>query len=153
MFGFFIFLQTTKRRLKTHLFMVSLEKNWVFSVKTSHHQWIIKTYRPQIKKNAMNSVMVSWLSRAPVSLLWCSSSADYETLRIGGLAFAVVLFTLGILLILSKLTSVSVSLYCCCCCLWPYLWRHHCPVSQIRCFHTVLLAIICCWLIWSLKWR
>lgn len=32
------------------------------------------------------------------------SSADYETLRIGGLAFAVVLFTLGILLILSKLT-------------------------------------------------
>lgn len=32
------------------------------------------------------------------------SPADYETLRIGGLAFAVVLFTLGILLILSKLT-------------------------------------------------
>ncbi|XP_013860682.1 FXYD domain-containing ion transport regulator 6 [Austrofundulus limnaeus] len=27
---------------------------------------------------------------------------DYETLRIGGLAFAVVLFTLGILLILSR---------------------------------------------------
>ncbi len=147
MFGFFIFLQTTKRRLKTHLFMVSLEKNWVFSVKTSHHQWIITTYRPQIKKLQWTAW---WFHDY---LLWCSSSADYETLRIGGLAFAVVLFTLGILLILSKLTSVSVSLYCCCCCLRPYLWRHHCPVSQIRCFHTVLLAIICCWLIWSLKWR
>uniref|UniRef100_A0A3Q0QUG9 FXYD domain-containing ion transport regulator n=1 Tax=Amphilophus citrinellus TaxID=61819 RepID=A0A3Q0QUG9_AMPCI len=30
------------------------------------------------------------------------SSADYEILRIGGLAFAVVLFMLGILLILSR---------------------------------------------------
>ncbi|CAF97471.1 unnamed protein product, partial [Tetraodon nigroviridis] len=30
---------------------------------------------------------------------------DYETLRIGGLGFAVVLFTLGILLILSEFTS------------------------------------------------
>lgn len=38
------------------------------------------------------------------------SSADYESLRIGGLAFAVVLFALGILLILSELTSVFIYL-------------------------------------------
>uniref|UniRef100_A0A8C2Z7Z4 FXYD domain-containing ion transport regulator n=1 Tax=Cyclopterus lumpus TaxID=8103 RepID=A0A8C2Z7Z4_CYCLU len=31
---------------------------------------------------------------------------DYESLRIGGLAFAVVLFALGILLILSKSTAL-----------------------------------------------
>ncbi|NWU77856.1 FXYD6 regulator, partial [Onychorhynchus coronatus] len=35
--------------------------------------------------------------RAPVS-----PSPDYQSLRIGGLVFAVVLFTVGILLILSK---------------------------------------------------
>ncbi|TWW77223.1 FXYD domain-containing ion transport regulator 6 isoform X1 [Takifugu flavidus] len=33
---------------------------------------------------------------------------DYETLRIGGLGFAVVLFTLGILLILSRRCSCSI---------------------------------------------
>ncbi|NXY52236.1 FXYD6 regulator, partial [Ceuthmochares aereus] len=32
----------------------------------------------------------------------CLLSPDYQTLRIGGLVFAVVLFTIGILLILSK---------------------------------------------------
>ncbi|XP_068174104.1 FXYD domain-containing ion transport regulator 6 isoform X2 [Antennarius striatus] len=34
---------------------------------------------------------------------------DYESLRIGGLAFAVVLFTLGILLILSRRCRCSVN--------------------------------------------
>lgn len=34
---------------------------------------------------------------------------DYESLRIGGLAFAVVLFTLGILLILSRRCRCSLS--------------------------------------------
>lgn len=36
-----------------------------------------------------------------------NSSPDYETLRIGGLALAVVLFTLGILLILSKTITTT----------------------------------------------
>lgn len=35
----------------------------------------------------------------------CLLPADYQSLRIGGLVFAVVLFTVGILLILSKLGS------------------------------------------------
>lgn len=46
------------------------------------------------------------------TLKW-NSSADYRTLRIGGLVFAVVLFTLGILLILSKITATSVFLSFC----------------------------------------
>ena len=35
----------------------------------------------------------------------CLFPPDYQSLRIGGLVFAVVLFTVGILLILSKLTT------------------------------------------------
>lgn len=47
------------------------------------------------------------LPLAAMSVLWPSSpSADYESLRIGGLGFAVVLFTLGILLILSEFSSL-----------------------------------------------
>ncbi|NXV73912.1 FXYD6 regulator, partial [Atlantisia rogersi] len=38
----------------------------------------------------------------PPSLRLCLLPADYQSLRIGGLVFAVVLFTVGILLILSR---------------------------------------------------
>uniref|UniRef100_A0A8B9HUI3 FXYD domain-containing ion transport regulator n=1 Tax=Astyanax mexicanus TaxID=7994 RepID=A0A8B9HUI3_ASTMX len=37
---------------------------------------------------------------------------DYESLRIGGLAFAVVLFALGVLLILSKTHSKNLNQKC-----------------------------------------
>uniref|UniRef100_A0A8C5GHP1 FXYD domain-containing ion transport regulator n=1 Tax=Gouania willdenowi TaxID=441366 RepID=A0A8C5GHP1_GOUWI len=46
------------------------------------------------------------LSPALVSLVY---STDYESLRIGGLALAVVLFTLGILLILSRRCRCSIN--------------------------------------------
>uniref|UniRef100_A0A673B085 FXYD domain-containing ion transport regulator n=1 Tax=Sphaeramia orbicularis TaxID=375764 RepID=A0A673B085_9TELE len=49
-----------------------------------------------------------------VSALSDPSAQDYESLRIGGLAFAVVLFTLGILLILSRFTSVFLCRRCRC---------------------------------------
>lgn len=39
---------------------------------------------------------------APLPLFTFGPFADYQTLRIGGLVFAVVLFSVGILLILSK---------------------------------------------------
>lgn len=48
--------------------------------------------------------MLLCLSSALSVRLRSSTSADYKTLRIGGLGFAVVLFTLGILLILSEFT-------------------------------------------------
>uniref|UniRef100_A0A673AWG5 FXYD domain-containing ion transport regulator n=1 Tax=Sphaeramia orbicularis TaxID=375764 RepID=A0A673AWG5_9TELE len=44
-----------------------------------------------------------------VSALSDPSAQDYESLRIGGLAFAVVLFTLGILLILSRRCRCSIN--------------------------------------------
>uniref|UniRef100_A0A667Y5X8 FXYD domain-containing ion transport regulator n=1 Tax=Myripristis murdjan TaxID=586833 RepID=A0A667Y5X8_9TELE len=54
------------------------------------------------------SLLLLYLISLPpcLSAVADTSTQDYESLRIGGLAFAVVLFTLGILLILSKLTSV-----------------------------------------------
>lgn len=67
------------------------------------------------KKKRINGTLIKCLGPARVSLVaFCHSSIDYESLRIGGLAFAVVLFTLGILLILSKSTfvCVCVSLVC-----------------------------------------
>uniref|UniRef100_A0A493TH92 FXYD domain-containing ion transport regulator n=1 Tax=Anas platyrhynchos platyrhynchos TaxID=8840 RepID=A0A493TH92_ANAPP len=47
----------------------------------------------------------------PVAVKWVSLSppADYQSLRIGGLVFAVVLFTVGILLILSRRCRCSFS--------------------------------------------
>uniref|UniRef100_A0A3Q3GM71 FXYD domain-containing ion transport regulator n=1 Tax=Labrus bergylta TaxID=56723 RepID=A0A3Q3GM71_9LABR len=43
------------------------------------------------------------------SLLVCVAGKYYESLRIGGLALAVVLFTLGILLILSRRCRCSIN--------------------------------------------
>ncbi|NXY65661.1 FXYD6 regulator, partial [Callaeas wilsoni] len=40
--------------------------------------------------------------RCPQERALCLPLPDYQSLRIGGLVFAVVLFTVGILLILSK---------------------------------------------------
>lgn len=49
--------------------------------------------------------MLSWPASSPSLTL--VPLADYQTLRIGGLVFAVVLFSVGILLILSKFISCS----------------------------------------------
>lgn len=103
----FYFLQMPKRKLKIHLFMVSLEK-YVFSVSTGHQQCVFETL---IDYNYFPCVSLC-------GILASTSSVDYESLRIGGLAFAVVLFTLGILLILSKLTSV------CVCASFYYAYMH-----------------------------
>lgn len=48
--------------------------------------------------------MVHQYTQLTILSLCSPTSADYESLRIGGLGFAVVLFTLGILLILSEFT-------------------------------------------------
>lgn len=63
-----------------------------------------------------HDAFLPWMIYSSHVFLWlmCTSmsSVDYESLRIGGLAFAVVLFALGILLILSKLTSMCVTMLC-----------------------------------------
>lgn len=53
--------------------------------------------------------------------------SDYESLRIGGLVFAVVLFLMGIILIVSKCFTVSAA---------------EC-VTASRCHHTVILVWVC----------
>uniref|UniRef100_A0A3B4Z5P6 FXYD domain-containing ion transport regulator n=2 Tax=Stegastes partitus TaxID=144197 RepID=A0A3B4Z5P6_9TELE len=51
-------------------------------------------------KSVQQMMMIAFLSLC---------SVDYESLRVGGLAFAVVLFALGILLILSRRCRCSIS--------------------------------------------
>ncbi|RLV93749.1 hypothetical protein DV515_00013359 [Chloebia gouldiae] len=69
---------------------------------------------------------------------------DYQSLRIGGLVFAVVLFTVGILLIIKRLHSLGVPLGC------PKLGEQLCllpvhlpghPTPQIPAALTVLLSL------------